>query len=689
VASGSSDRTLRLWGPDNGQELATLIHPDDVLACAFSADSALLVSGTNDGAVIVWDVDTERQIARTEGGGSKTNACAFISNGREVLSLSGATLLEDPNPTVLRVWSVAGGAMTVLRTLHLGRLDPVSACAFSPDGRQVALANYPSERARSLRVLDTQSGRELARFDHYGEVINCAYSPDGQRIASVTMRENEIYLWNSGTRGVSSFPEQKLSGHEGTAHKCAFSRDGRWIVSASADNTIRVWDSDTGVQGAIITGIDGSVAACAFSHDGRRVLFSTDKDIKVWEWRQGEELNVAGAEKQTVGSFASGARRLISTGRYEVNVYDTASGREIATLKQGSTVDACGFSPDGRRIASVSCFLSRIYLWDADTGQLIASVVAQMPVAFAADSRWLIVSDREGNSAVWNAETGEEGSQDEASAACRAARARAIAREDSRNAPRNKWHSPDGRFLVSVDSSSTSLRVQETPAQRDADQRLIARLAGLPPCEVLLNDCYLVSIGRIDSIEWLGNAPFWNDVIRKDALKVWDTTTWQEAAVFYAESPLEVETLRASGQFLAASDQAGRVYILELVGFQAKPRLVTLVRERGKQNARIIARCKSCGKEFPPPAGVLEAIDDLTAGARRAALEALGRRKLSRVVNRIKRFLEDPGHGSRNILADEAWVDSRLEARCPHCYEPLRFNPFTIDERDQRYAWLR
>lgn len=688
VASGSCDRTLRLWSADNGRELATLVHPDEIRDCAFSADSALLVSGTNNGTVIVWDMDTLRQIARMNGGGSRIDACAFVSERHEIVSLSGAGLLEDPNPTVITTWSVEEGSTTLRRALRLGRLDPVSACALSPDGRHVALANYPPEQARTLKVLDTQSGQELARLDHHGEVIHCAYSPDGQRIVSVTMRDKEIYVWDSDARGVSSHPDQRLSGHEGTTYKCALSGDGKWIASASQDKTLRIRDTEIGKQAALITGIDGSIDALAFSHDGRRVLFASNKNIKVWDWHRGEELNAAGEQAWTVRSFSPDARRLLCTCRTAARIHDTEDGQEIGTLTQEATVVACGFSPDGRRIVTVDGFHSEISLWDASSAQVIARLQAKSPVTFTSDSKWLTAVDWNGKPSVYSAETGKAASEEEASESRRAPHARPITWEDHQNAARDTWRSADGRFQVLFDTFRTSLRVEETTAKRGVVPRTITLLAGMPPFAALLHDCYLMAIGRIKKFEW-GHAPYRGDVIRENALRIWDTTTWKEVGTFYAESPLVVETLQVSGQFVAASDQAGRVYLLKLVGFHVKPRPVTLVRDPKEPNAQIAARCKSCGAKFIPRSEVFQTIADLTAKARRAALESLGKGKLTRVVNRIKRFHEDPDFSSRNILPSDAWDDPRLLWRCPRCEEPLRFNPFIIDERDARYDWLR
>jgi WD40 repeat protein len=688
VASGSSDMTLRLWRADNGQELAALPHSDGVISCGFSADGRLLVTGTYDGTLTVWDVDTQQRITMTKYSGSRICTCAFFANRYEILSLSGANMLDDPNPTVVDLWSVEEGFLTSLQSLHLGQLDPVRASAFSPDGKSLIMANYPNKQARFLKLIDLQTGRQLALFDHQEEVIHCVFSPDGQHILSSTSANKDLCLWNSNTRGDTMFPEQKLSGHESAASKCAFSRDGKWIVSASSDSSIRIWDSETGEQAAILTGVDSSIDQCIFLNDAQRVLFSTNKDLKVWKWHRGEALHVADEGKQRVMTFSSDARRLLTAGKFEMKIHETENGQEIATLRQGSTVDACCFSPDSRRIVSLSSFLSTVFLWNAETAQLSASLHAKPPVFFTLDSKWLIATGWDGNLTVWSTETGEQASGENEGLARREEQVEAITLDSRRGHVLDSWHSSDGRFGVSFDSFATCLRVEETPAKRDVVPRFVTRIAGLSPFTALLNDDYLLTAGRIEKLEWR-NAPYRGDVIRQEILKIWDTANWKVSGMFYAQSPLELDTIKISKRYVAVSDQSGRTYILRLIGFKENPPRVTLVRDDEKQDHQIAANCKSCGGQFIPASDVIQVIEDIKVSARNTELELLGKNKIVRIGNRIKGFFKDPDAGSRNILPAEAWEDLRLSGQCPHCKEPLRFNPFIIDKNDARYDWLR
>jgi WD40 repeat protein len=82
-----------------------------------------------------------------------------------------------------------------------------------------------------------------------------------------------------------------LAGHTGRVSACAFSADGRHIVSASDDRTLRLWDAQTGADLAILAGHTKKVLACAFSPDGRRIVSASDDGtLRLWDARTGSDL---------------------------------------------------------------------------------------------------------------------------------------------------------------------------------------------------------------------------------------------------------------------------------------------------------------------------------------------------------------------------------------------------------------
>ncbi|KIM66068.1 hypothetical protein SCLCIDRAFT_399095, partial [Scleroderma citrinum Foug A] len=162
---------------------------------------------------------------------------------------------------------------------------------------------------------------------HASAVWSVAFSPDGRHIVSGS-RDNTIQLWDAQTGGQVGNP---LHGHTDEVWSVAFSPNGRHIVSGSGDDIILLWDAQTGDQvGNPLQGHTDSVWSVAFSPDGGHIVSgSDDKTIRLW---------------------------------------DAWTGGQVGNLLQGhtATVQSVAFSPDGRYIVSGSED-NTIRLWDAQT----------------------------------------------------------------------------------------------------------------------------------------------------------------------------------------------------------------------------------------------------------------------------------------------------------------------------------
>ncbi len=110
-----------------------------------------------------------------------------------------------------------------------------------------------------------------------------AFSPDGRRLVAGGA-ENTVKIWD-----VQTGQEQTIRGHSGDVWATAFSPDpeGRWVASAGDDSTVKVWDSRIGTLVHSFRGHIGIVSSVAFSPDGRRLFSgSRDKTVKVWDLTQ-------------------------------------------------------------------------------------------------------------------------------------------------------------------------------------------------------------------------------------------------------------------------------------------------------------------------------------------------------------------------------------------------------------------
>jgi WD40 repeat protein len=308
IALFGPGRLLRLWDPETGEIVSTLMgHSDPVRACAVSPDGALIASEADDG-IRLWDARVRGEWESLEGHADRITSCTFDPAGTRAVS----TAADEK----LVVWSA--DSYKAERTLG-GHRDAVQDCAFTPDGKRLVSAG----RDNTARLWDLETGAELRRWEGDSPVWGCAVSPDGTQLllgsggrASLWDLETGECLLTSVGRGevwrcayapdgswaVSSggalaiwdMPSGRqratLAGHEGLVDVCAVSPDGTFLVSGGEDASVRIWDATTGAQRRVLKGHAGAVWGCAVSPDGRHILSASwDATVRCWSVDSGLE----------------------------------------------------------------------------------------------------------------------------------------------------------------------------------------------------------------------------------------------------------------------------------------------------------------------------------------------------------------------------------------------------------------
>ena len=276
VASGSDDRTVRLWNPVTGVVCHKLEgHSDAVLAVAFSPACRLVASGSADGTVRLWDPATGAVCRTLEGHSGGVSAVAFSPDSKLVASGSA--------DRTVRLWDPVTGV--VCRRLE-GHSGGVSAVAFSPDGKLVASGSAD----RTVRLWDPATGAVCRTVrGHSGRVSAVAFSSDGGVVASGSVLASGQWLASgSAARTVRLWSPTKgavvctLEGRLGRVRAVAFSLgDMPLVASGSDDRTVRLWNPVTGVVCHKLEGHSDAVLAVAFSPDGKLVASgSADRTVR-------------------------------------------------------------------------------------------------------------------------------------------------------------------------------------------------------------------------------------------------------------------------------------------------------------------------------------------------------------------------------------------------------------------------
>ncbi len=259
---------------------------------------------------------------------------------------------------------------------------------FSPNSRYVAFGEGDDVRVYSVPEF------ELVRLfsGHENSVIKVDWSPDGQRLASASA-DNTVRMWEFET-GV---PGPILVGHQDRVNAVAWHPDGQILASGCHDGEVRFWTID-GKPEAILRSHTSEVRAVSWNLDGS-LLASTGKDgtIRLWD-KNGQLKKVIDSRRKHIRSVAwsPDGQQLATThhGDNTVRIWGV-DGTPGPVLKgHKSIVTSASWTPDGKKLISGG-WDETIREWNADgTAGLVRSYLNGSPyhVAWSPDGRWMMAA---------------------------------------------------------------------------------------------------------------------------------------------------------------------------------------------------------------------------------------------------------------------------------------------------------
>ncbi len=266
----------------------------------------------------------------------------------------------------------------------------------------------------SLQVVAYEIVTEPVKIFQNDEGVNSvAFSPDGQYVLSGS-DDNTIKLWDVNTGEVI----RSFEGHTDDVESAVFSPDGQYVLSGSDDNTIKLWDVNTGELIHFFEGYTNSVNSVAFSPDGHYVLSGNpdwDDTMKLWDVNTGELIRSFEGHTNSVWSVAfspDGHYVLSGNGDSTMKLWDVNTGELIRSFEgHVNNVKSVAFSPDGYYVLSGNGD-GTMKLLDVNTGKLIRSFeghtyYAVWSVAFSPDGQYVLSGDGDSTMKLWDVNTGE------------------------------------------------------------------------------------------------------------------------------------------------------------------------------------------------------------------------------------------------------------------------------------------
>ena len=383
LASGSTDTTVQLWDTTTSEPLATLTgHINGITALAFSSDGTILASGSTDGTVRLWNTENGDPLFIPITGHTESVKAVAFSNG-------GSTLASVAFNGTITFWDVKTSKKS--NSQVTGHRDWFTTLAFSPDGTKLASVGAEGDVIFGvisswrpdplIRLTEASTGHEIATLMDRMNPSNLTFSPDGKTVAFST--HDKIRLWNIET---DSHLDIQRS-HPNDVHKLPPDPRGNDDLVIPPGRRPRPMPR---------------ISALAFSPDGTRLVSATmEGQVQMWDAEMGIELT------SLVEQDPDGAK------------HEVKDGGMTVTVSYKDPIFVLAFSPNGKRLAAGS--QKQIRLWNMGTGNWgkgISSIDNRKEgrevfhgakaLVFSPDNTTLINGDGNGRLQLWDITTGDE-----------------------------------------------------------------------------------------------------------------------------------------------------------------------------------------------------------------------------------------------------------------------------------------
>jgi len=433
VVSGGTDKTLRVWNIDSGKCTLVLNNfTDTILSLSFSPDGKRIASGCRDGTLCMWKFNDEITLEFSKKIRGSVTFVKFSADGNLIIfggrdihfleikenktiniikgykKIISSIALDANNDIIVSGYSDGSVGIVDIKSSAcisklIGHTAPITSVFLSSDGKRIISASQDE----TIRVWDTNSSECIKVLKGHGNwVLSLSASSDAKQIISGGW-DNTIRIWDAVLSGYVKINH----GHEKTVRSAAFAPDGKFFGTGGKDNVIKIWCSQTLDIIASLKGHQDSVHALEVSSDGKKLISgSQDETIRIWSIMRKKCLRKIKNHDNWVNSIklTSDSSRFISGDLdSKVNITDTKSGMQIASLKASAWCNSIAIHPNNKLFILGSGNL--IQIWDAILFKCLRTFNTEEKVAslsICPKGKYIISKNICNSLQVWDIETG-------------------------------------------------------------------------------------------------------------------------------------------------------------------------------------------------------------------------------------------------------------------------------------------
>jgi WD40 repeat protein len=407
----SGDRAVRVWDVESGKLVDEFVNHQTAVSCvAFTPDNKRVAACTlGDGTIFFWTIGAKK----AEGPPAEPNTITVNQNGAGSMTFGfspdGKTIAVSRGPQQeIALYDIESKKEIRVFGTHAVGIDSLT---FAPGGKFLAskagsvVRLWNVETGKIVRVFHPKSYHNKARFlsieTRMIAVFTTApavFSKDG-KILAAEGNDNTLYLWD-----VETGKQLQRLVHQGPVAAASFSPDADRVVTGSHDNTLRVWEVRTGKELHHIEDHFGGYVITEFAPDGKSFASAGgDHSIRFWDAATGKELRPKPGHhgELILAAYHPDGRSLVSVGRDNfIRIWDTKTGRELRHFSDDEdTIHTVAFSHDGKRLATYNDDSCLIKLWDIETGKRVglSGSIKLSGLTFSPDSQSVYFTDQAGS----------------------------------------------------------------------------------------------------------------------------------------------------------------------------------------------------------------------------------------------------------------------------------------------------
>lgn len=315
------------------------------------------------------------------------------------------TLLK-PTPDLIKKETPKDASLAF--ALKVGPLPQITALAYSPDGKRLAVGGY-----RAVMIWDTTSGKPTACLALLsGSALGLAFRPDGTQLAvagGATGAGGEVRVYDAKTFALVGSP---LVGHTDVVYSVAWSPDGSRLATASHDKTARLWEWPSGKELKTFKDHSDAVTRVCFAPDGKSVYTaSQDHNVRRFDVATGAVLKVFTGHSEAVTALVvKDGGRIVSAGVEPRLRWWNVENGETTNYNDGhgAPINELVLSKDGKMFASASADAT-VRLWNENGGAIRALAGATdwlYAVALSPDVKFAAGAGSDGLVRIWETATG-------------------------------------------------------------------------------------------------------------------------------------------------------------------------------------------------------------------------------------------------------------------------------------------